>query len=114
MKADYLADAERCIELKGNTQRCSQVNAQWLTDAMAASVEVAKKQDAQRVNAENAKRNAEQQAVRQRVAKIKAEKEAKFKAEGWFEVSVGIYGRWCTKTCNQAGLIGNQSYFCCS
>ncbi len=37
--------------------------------------------------------------------------EAKFKAEGWFEVSNGIYGRWCTQTCSTADVIGDAAYW---
>ena len=37
--------------------------------------------------------------------------EAKFKAEGWFELEPGIYGRWCTETCSTAEVIGDQAYW---
>jgi hypothetical protein len=53
------------------------------------------------------KREAEKAA---RKAKNKAA-EAKLKAEGWFEVSRGIYGRWCTQTCSTADVIGSGGYW---
>ena len=50
-------------------------------------------------------------AANAKKAKAEAAAEAKFKAEGWFEVDRGIYGRWCTNTCSRAEVIGNSSYW---
>lgn len=41
--------------------------------------------------------------------KLRAE-EAAFKAEGWMELKPGIYGRWCTQTCNSSAVIGDNRY----
>ena len=54
-------------------------------------------------------RRAEAYAAKE-AAKEKAA-QAKFEAEGWFELSNGIYGRWCTDTCSQAEVVGNSSYW---
>ena len=44
-------------------------------------------------------------------AKAAEEESAKFKAEGWFQLATGIYGRWCTETCSNASVIGDASYW---
>ena len=51
---------------------------------------------------------AKQDAERKQAA---AKADAKFEAEGWFQLEPGIYGRWCTKTCSTAEVIGDQSYW---
>ena len=53
------------------------------------------------------KQKAEQAA---QIAKIEAAN-AELKAGGWFELSRGIYGRWCNETCSKASVIGNASYW---
>ena len=50
-------------------------------------------------------------AVRKQHAEERAAADAKFKAEGWFQIQRGIYGRWCTDTCSRAEVIGNASYW---
>jgi len=49
--------------------------------------------------------------IQKQHAKERAEADAKFKAEGWFQIQRGIYGRWCTDTCSRAEVIGNSSYW---
>ena len=69
--------------------------------------EAKEKAEAERAKAEAERLTAERQAeLRAAAAKKRQEEEAKFKAEGWMELSPGIYGRWCTKTCSKAGVIG--------
>lgn len=82
--------------------------------AIAKEKAVADKQAAeQKLKDEKARaeqvRRAEAYAAKE-AAKEKAA-QAKFKAEGWFELSEGIYGRWCTDTCSKAEVIGNSSYW---
>ena len=48
---------------------------------------------------------------KQAETKAKADAEAKFKAEGWWEVKPGIFVRWCTQTCSTAEVIGDASYW---
>lgn len=35
----------------------------------------------------------------------------RFKAEGWFELQSGIYGRWCTSTCSNTNGVVGQPYW---
>ncbi|QNI68489.1 hypothetical protein [Synechococcus sp. BMK-MC-1] len=71
------------------------------------------KAEADRVAAREAadKALAEQKRQREKAAAEARAAEAKFKAEGWFELATGIYGRWCTDTCSKASVIGNQIYW---
>ena len=57
-----------------------------------------------KINAETKAFNDKQQAKRDAA-------EAKMKAEGWFQIQRGIYGRWCNDTCSRAEVIGNSSYW---
>jgi len=124
LRADNLQDAERCINvhnsdtIKGTTTACERVKTNYLSEeqkeqfavAYAKHKEVKAKKDAEakeRLAKERAEFAAQQKAKRESERKAAA----KFKAEGWFQVSSGIYGRWCTETCSKAEVIGNQSYW---
>ena len=52
-----------------------------------------------------------EEAERKKAADKRRAEEAAFKAEGWFQLSPGIYGRWCTQTCSKAGVIGDSAYW---
>ena len=56
-----------------------------------------------------AKRAAATKCAEERAARA-ARARAEFKAQGWFRVAAGIYGRWCTKTCSTADVIGDAKY----
>ena len=58
-----------------------------------------------------AKINAQSKAFNEKNKAKRAEADAKFKAEGWFQIERGIYGRWCTDTCSRAEVIGSASYW---
>ena len=55
-----------------------------------------------------AKADAEKQAAASK--KRQAAADAKFKAEGWWEAQPGIFVRWCTNTCNNSKVIGDNRY----
>lgn len=71
------------------------------------------KAEADRIAARKAadKALAEQKKQREKLAAEARAAEAKFKAEGWFELATGIYGRWCTQTCSNASVIGDAAYW---
>ena len=78
----------------------------------------AEKKRAKELEAKKAKREAQIKANNEAIAAANAKKakaeaaaKAKFKAEGWFEVDKGIYGRWCTHTCSRAEVIGSSAYW---
>ena len=104
-----IEDCAYVAELSGDSYKNRITNSEWqakLKAAKEAKEKAEAKRDAQvaAVEADTKKRN----------AKILADQkaaEAKFKAEGWFQLSSGIYGRWCTQTCNKASVIGSSSYW---
>jgi hypothetical protein len=103
VQGDSRLHAQRCIELKGDTSRCDQVVKTWLEPDMLAKYNTALEQRKKRQEANEAKRQKEIAAAHARAdqAKLKAAEEiakadAKFKAEGWWEASNGVYVRWCT------------------
>ena len=59
----------------------------------------------------DAKAKAEKTEIQAKQAAADIERRAELRAEGWFQVSPGIYGRWCTQTCSKAEVIGNASYW---
>ena len=58
-----------------------------------------------------AEAKAKGEAQRKKIASQASAEDAKVKAEGWFQVANGIYGRWCTETCSNAEVIGNAAYW---
>jgi hypothetical protein len=58
-----------------------------------------------------AKINAQSKAINDKNKAKREAADAKFKAEGWFQIERGIYGRWCTDTCSRAEVIGTASYW---
>jgi hypothetical protein len=67
--------------------------------AYLAELERKKEKELERIEREKVeakKREIVRQQLAAAAAKEKADKEAKFKAEGWWEASNGIYLRWCT------------------
>ena len=101
---EWLADKAK-KETKGIHER-------WLSDCRKGNVydcnRAAKSEvltASQKEMAANKKKALEEKKAKEDAAA------AKFKAEGWFQLSPGIYGRWCTKTCSTADVIGNASYW---
>lgn len=95
--------AQRCIELRGDSARCDKVVRSWLDDTTRVSFDQAMEQRKERQQAAEAKRQQQIADMHARAdqAKLKAAEEiakaeAKFKAEGWWQASNGIYVRWCT------------------
>jgi len=119
MIAKNKANIDRCIELKGNTDACDRIkrskayipNGYQPTADLTISLrkEAKAKAEAERKAAEQRQAEAAAKVIAERQAK-KAAAEAKFKAEGWFQLKPGIYGRWCTKTCSRAKVIGSGTY----
>lgn len=102
-QSDSRLNAMRCIELKGDTSRCSQVNKAWLQPDILVKYNKALEQRKKRQDAKEEMRQKEIAAAHARAdqAKLKAAEEiakaeAKFKAEGWWQASNGVYVRWCT------------------
>jgi hypothetical protein len=91
----------------GKFERCSQV-------ATADQDKITNPEHLQAVKEadERAARQVREESERNaKIAEAKAQADAKFKAEGWFELEPGIYGRWCTETCSTAEVIGDQAYW---
>ena len=94
-----------CTELARRQQYSEELDAnrKRSNEALAQA-----KADAEKQAAASKKRQA---AAEAKIAEAKAQADAKFKAEGWFQLEPGIYGRWCTKTCSTAEVIGDQAYW---
>jgi len=113
--AENKANIDRCVELKGDTNACDRINRSkaYIPNGYQPTVDltVSLRKEA-KVKAEADKKAAEQRQAIARAAKGKAlaAAEAKFKAEGWFELKPGIYARWCTETCSLAKVIGSGAY----
>lgn len=120
---DNINDAKRCIKSPSKSfEACSRVDAEYIPEDLKEPFAVANKKGAdfaakQKADAE-AKTAARLAAIeadtKKRNAKIIADQkaaEAKFKAEGWMELKPGIYGRWCTETCNNSKVIGRSTYW---
>ena len=127
MIADNKADIDRCIRLKGNSDACDRIKttSEYVPDGYQPTIDIAlglRKDALQRREVIKQKRAAEfaeaskkgaaaiakQDAERKQAA---AQADAKFEAEGWFQLEPGIYGRWCTETCNNSKVIGDNRYF---
>ena len=100
---DSRLHAQRCIELKGDTIRCNQVTKDWLQPDILAKYNIALEQRKKLQEAAEEKRRKLQEAnEEERQTEIAAahariaETEAKFKSEGWWEESKGVYIRWCS------------------
>lgn len=100
---DSWLHAQRCIELKGDTIRCSQVTTVWLQPDILAKYNTALKQRRKLQEADEEKRRKLQEANEEKrqmeIAAAHArmaEADAKFKSEGWWEESNGVYVRWCS------------------
>lgn len=59
----------------------------------------------------DAQAKAEKTEIQAKQAAADIERRAELRAEGWFQVSPGIYGRWCNDTCSKAEVIGDASYW---
>ena len=107
--AGGIEDCEYVAGLSGDSYKDRITNADWQAKLTAA------KEAKEKAAAKTAARLAAIEAdTKKRNAKILADQkaaEAKFKAEGWFELDKGIYGRWCTNTCSNAEVIGDSSYW---
>ena len=111
-------NAERCIQLKGDSMLCDDIQKGFLDESTRIKLSEALEQRKARREAREAKRQEEFAKLRARAdqAKLKASEEiakaeAKFKEEGWFQLEPGIYGRWCTETCSNADVIGDATYW---
>ena len=90
----------------GKYERCSQVasvDQSKITNPQHLQVVKEANERAARQVREESERNA-------KIAAAKAQADAKFKAEGWWEAQPGIFVRWCTKTCNNSKVIGDNRY----
>jgi hypothetical protein len=90
----------------GKYERCSQVasvDQSKITNPQHLQVVKEANERAARQVREESERNA-------KIAEAKAQADAKFKAEGWWEAQPGIFVRWCTKTCNNSKVIGDNRY----
>ena len=90
----------------GKYERCSQVaSADQGKITNPQHLQIVKEADerAARQVREESQRNA-------KIAEAKAQADAKFKAEGWWEAQPGIFVRWCTNTCNNSKVIGDNRY----
>ena len=118
--AENKANIDRCVELKGDTNACDRINRskayipngyQPTVDLTVSLRKEAKvKAEADKKAAKQRQAEAEAKVIAERQAK-EAAAEAKFQAEGWFQLQPGIYGRWCTQTCSNADVIGSASYW---
>ena len=103
-----LSEQARALEdcNAGKYERCSQVaSADQGKITNPQHLQVVKEADerAARLVREESERNA-------KIAEAKAQADAKFKAEGWREAQPGIFVRWCTETCNNSKVIGDNRY----
>lgn len=103
--------ANSCIMLKGDTDRCDQVAKSLLDGATRVSFNKAMEQRQALKDQAKARQVREESERNAKIAEAKAQADAKFKAEGWFQLEPGIYGRWCTETCSTAEVIGDQAYW---
>ena len=125
LKKDSITDAKRCISfsdpdgpIRGQTNACDRVKVAYLPEELKAPFEKALAvNDVKKAEADK-KAAAEKESAKKAFAKAEAERRAKeraeeaaFRAEGWFELKPGIYGRWCTQTCSTADVIGSSSYW---
>lgn len=104
----------------GDTYACSTVSKsdspRITNKAYLAKLERQRQKELERIEREKVdakKREIVRQQLAAAAAKEKADKEAKFKAEGWWEASTGIYARYCTKgpkPCSRSGVIGDASF----
>ena len=120
MIADNKTAIDRCIELKGDTGACDRIKTTraYVPNGYQPTIDIAlglRKDALKQAKAEAEKQAAARKerkaAADAKIAEAKAQADAKFEAEGWFQLEPGIYGRWCTKTCSTAEVIGNQSYW---
>ena len=126
MIADNKTDIDRCIRLKGNSDACDRIRttSEYVPDCYQPTIDIAlglRKDTLQRREVIKQKRAAEfaeaskkgaaaiakQDAERKQAA---AQADAKFKAEGWWEAQPCIFVRWCTETCNNSKVIGDNRY----
>ena len=116
--------AERCINvhnsdtIKGTTNLCERVKTKYLGEEQKEQYAVAyvkhkevKANQAAEAKERAAKERAEVAAKQKARRDAERKAEAKFKAEGWFQLQPGIYGRWCTNTCSNASVIGDANYW---
>ena len=101
----------KAYKIEANHSRIT--NNKWLTAFKKSEAKRAaeKVQLEKNRKAASVKIKAEEKARKAKIAEENRKAEAKFKAEGWFQVSPGIYGRWCTETCSRAEVIGSSSYW---
>jgi hypothetical protein len=88
--------ARSCIELNGESARCDKVNRNYLSPELANAFDKAIDRREKLLDARETKREQEKARRDAEQARIAAAKEARFKAEGWWEAENGIFIRWCT------------------
>ena len=119
MIADNKAAIDRCIELKGDTGACDRIKTTrvYVPNGYQPTIDIAlglRKDALKQAKAEAEKqaaaRKERQAAAEAKIAEAKAQADAKFKAEGWWEAQPGIFVRWCTNTCNNSKVIGDNRY----
>lgn len=107
LRANNRKEAEWCIKQRGESLRCDDVNARILPSDIAKKFSVAKarreKIVADQIAQAKAKDELSKAEAKAGIARMEQEKikrqlaaEAKFKAEGWWKETNGIYVRWCT------------------
>ncbi len=101
-KANF-KDAQWCIKQEGGSPRCDDVNIQTLPSEIAEEFTKAKESRKQILAAERAEAEARRARLKQAETELREREELqrleaaeKFKAEGWWQASSGIYIRWCT------------------
>lgn len=100
-----LKDAQWCIKQEGDSPRCDDVNIRTLSSEIAEEFRKAKESRTQILAAERAEAEAKRMRLKQAETELREREELqrleaaeKFKAEGWWQASNGIYVRWCTST----------------
>ena len=88
--------ANSCIMLKGDTDRCDQVAKSLLDGATRVSFDKAMEQRQALKDQAKAQQVREESERNAKIAEAKADADAKFKTEGWWQVSDGVLVRWCT------------------
>ena len=97
------------IDLPSYEKYADLVTNPYFAEKLKLKVEADSKRKADiKAAAEASRKRHAEQAAKQR-AEIAAA-EAKFKSEGWWEAADGIYVRWCTNTCDNSSVIGDNTY----
>ena len=126
MIADNKTDIDRCIELKGDTDACDRIKTTsgYVLDGYQPTIDIALglRKDAlrqaevikqkQAADLAEARKKADAALAKQAAEREQAAAKAKadFEAEGWREAQPGVFVRWCTQTCNNSKVIGDNRY----